>query len=234
MVTSLPIRTQRHTLFRGALLLLALVLAGQATWLLTAEFTRPPIVSFPADAQAAEALGAQRNAANLAASFGFIRGDLWADSALTYLGLFWNDTEQEPTADSKSTKLALKAADQALSLAPHDARIWLVLASIDLQLNWINEKAAAAALRMSYYTDANNPALIPLRLRLALRSDALTDEDFQRLIKHDVQLIVTRKPELKGVILSAYAGASQLGQKFLAEALKDLDPGLVARLGTKG
>src|SRR5665811_989993 len=91
-----------------------------------------------------------------AASFGFIRGDLWAEYALTYLSLSWSDERDSASTQASPTivEQAYGVADRALAFAPHDARIWLVLASIDSRLDWLNHKAVAA-LRMSYYTGAN-------------------------------------------------------------------------------
>jgi hypothetical protein len=233
-VSNLSIPTPSRGLFRGAVLLFAFVLACQATWILAAELSRPSLPGFPINAQAAQAIAADRNAAALAASFGFIRGDLWAEYALTYLDLFWSDGRHSPNEqDPKMIERGHKVTVWALALAPHDARIWLVLASIDLRFDWINQKAAAAALRMSYYTGPNRTELIPLRLHLAVRSEALADKDFQELVRHDIRIIVTRKPELKPTILSVYSEALPIGQQFLEEALKDLDPSLRARLRPK-
>jgi hypothetical protein len=195
-VSSLDADTPNHRLFRGAVLVFAFVLACQAAWILVAEFYRPALPVFPANAQAAGAAASQRSAAKLAASVGFVRGDLWAEYALTYLGPFWNDDQDKVSPQiSETIERVRELADRALRLSPHDARIWLVLASIDSRLDWLNGKAAAA-LRMSYYTGANEAELIALRLPLAVRSDALGDPDFQQLVSHDVRVIVTRKPEL--------------------------------------
>jgi hypothetical protein len=230
-VSRLTIPTQRHGLFRGVVLLFAFVLACQAAWILAAELDRPPFRGFPLDVQAAEAIANDRNAATLAASIGVVRGDLWAECALTYLSLFLNDSQRgRNERDSKTLERGLEVTKWALALAPHDAQIWLVLASIDLHFGWINQKAAAAALRMSYYTGANETEIIPLRLLLGVRSEALSDSDFQQLMRHDILLIVTRKPELKPAIVFAYAEALPIGQQFLEETLKDLDPSLRAKL----
>jgi hypothetical protein len=234
-MSNLSISIQSRGLFRGTALLFSLLLMCQATWILAAEFYRPSLPDFPIDAQVAAAIAANRNAATLAASIGFIRGDLWAECALTYLDLSWRD-DQHVTSnqDSKMIERGQEVTDRVLTLSPHDARIWLVLASIDQKFGWINQKAAAAALRMSYYTGANEIDLIPLRLLLAVRSEALDDSDFQQLVLHDIRIIVTRKPELKPAILSAYTKGLPIGQQFLMKALKDLDPSLLAKIQLKG
>jgi hypothetical protein len=219
-----------HRLFRGAALLFAFVLAGQAVWILAAEFNRPAVAEFPADARDAAAATAQRQAATLAASVGAIRGDLWAESALTYLGLFWNDDQGKASPQMPGMIAQARAvAIRALTLSPHDARIWLVLASIDSQPDSPNRKPADA-LRMSYYTGANEPELIALRLPLAVQSDALADDDFRQLVSHDIRIIVTRRQELKPVIRTAYREASPSGRRFIEQVLQELDPSLLATL----
>jgi hypothetical protein len=217
-------------MFRGTVLVFAFVLACQAAWILVAEFYRPALPVFPANAQAAEAAASQQSAAELAASVGVVRGDLWAEYALTCLGPFWSDDQNKVSPQiSETIERVRELADRALRLSPHDARIWLVLASIDSRLDWLTGKAAAA-LRMSYYTGANETELIALRLPLAVRSDALGDPDFQQLVSHDVRVIVTRKPELKPVILAAYRDALPTGQQFIEQTLQEIDPTLLASL----
>jgi hypothetical protein len=229
-MSSLDTAMPSHRVFRAAALVLAFVLACQAMWILKAEFYRPALPVFPANSQAAGAAAAQRSAATLAASVGVVRGDLWAECALTYLGLFWNDNQDKVSPQTPETiQRAREVADRALRYSPHDARIWLDLASIDSRLDWLNGKAAAA-LRMSYYTGANETELIALRLPLAVRSEALGDKDFQQLVNHDFRVIVARKPELKPVILMAYRDALPTGQQFIEQTLTEIDPTLLAGL----
>lgn len=232
-MSDLPTTSPSQGLFRGTVLVFAFVLGCQAMWILAAEFSHRSLTGFPATTEAAKAAAANRDAAALAASFGFIRGDLWAEYALTYLNLFWGDAPDSASTQASTTmERAREVADRALAFAPHDARIWLVLASVDLRLDWLNHKAAAT-LRMSYYTGANETDLIPLRLLLAVRSDALADKDFQELVRHDIRTIVTRKPELKPAILAAYRDALLIGQQFLEETLEEIDPILLMRLRSK-
>ena len=268
-MSSLPITTPSHGLFRGTVLVFAFVLGCQAMWILAAEFSPRSLTDFhataetataaaanrdvaalaaslwimatefshlslsgfPATAEAATAAAANRNVAALAASFGFIRGDLWAEYALTYLSLSWGDERDSASTQTSPTivEQAHDVADRALAFAPHDARIWLVLASIDSRFDWLNHKAAAA-LRMSYYTGANETDLIPLRLLLAIHSDALADKDFQQLVRHDIRTIVIHKPELKPAILATYRGALPIGQQFIEETLEEVDPTLLTKI----
>jgi hypothetical protein len=209
----------------------AFVLGCQAIWILTAEFFRPSAPDFPRSVQAAAAAATNRNAAALAASFGFIRGDIWAEYALTYSDVLWG----EERASAQSTKVieqAREVADRTLGFAPHDARIWLLLGSYDARFDWISRNSPIA-LRMSYYTGANETELIPLRLPLAVNSSAIADQDFRQLVSHDIRTIVTRKPELKPTILTAYQNATPTGQQFLKETLEEIDPTLLTALRPK-
>jgi hypothetical protein len=216
-------------------MLFAGVLACHAIWVLLAEWYRPALPGFPVDAHAAEALVAQRDAAASAASYGIMRGDLWAENALTYANILWDENGPSPNGeDTKTIGRVRDIADRALTLDPYDAGTWLVLAGVELQFRPIDQKMAAAAIRMSYYTGPNETKIIPLRLHLAVRSEALADKDFQQLVRHDIRVIVTRNPDLKAAILSAFAHAPPAGQQFVRQTLMDLDPSLLSKLGSKG
>jgi hypothetical protein len=206
----------------------AFILASQAIWLVTAEFFRPSSRDFLGNVQAAKAAAANRNAAALAASFGFIRGDLWAEYALTYSDILLGD-EGTSAQSAEVIESAREVADRALGLATNDARIWLLLAKIDARFDWLSGKSSTE-LRMSYYTGANETELIPSRLPLAINSSEIGDRDFQQLVGHDIRIIVTRKPELIPAILAAYRDGLPMGQQFLEATLKEVDPTLLAKL----
>lgn len=233
MSAQIETATENIGFFRGTVLVLAFVLVCQSIWMLTAEFSRPPYFGFPSDAKTAEEIAANRDAAALAASFGVLRGDLWVEYSLTYLNLFWSNRQNgAKEQSSEMIEQARDIAERALTLAPHDARGWLTLSSIDLRSNRLDQKGAA--LQMSYFTGANETELIPLRLQLAIRSDAIADKDFQQLVRHDVRLVVTRKPELKSAIETVYREAPPIGRQFLEETLQDLDPALLTKLRQSG
>jgi hypothetical protein len=218
-------------LFRGVVLVFAFILACQAIWLITAEFFRSPLAEFPGKARVAEAAAANQNAAALAASLGFIRGDLWAEYALTYSDIFLGD-ERTSVQSAKVIGRAREVADRALGLAPYDATLWLLLAAIDARSDWFSRKASNE-LRMSYYTGANEIELIPSRLPLAINSSEIEDQDFQQLVRHDMRIILTHKPELIPTILAAYRDGSPAGQQFLEVTLNEIDPTLLASLRSK-
>lgn len=218
--------------FRGLTLLFAFVLACQAFWILAAELSRLPLIALPGDADSAADVSAARNAAHLAAKFGVIRGDLWAQNALTYSDMLRREEQSKTTDDAATIQEARNTTERALAFAPHNARIWLVLAGLVSRFDWLNGKASAA-LRMSYYTGPNEVALIPTRLLLSLTSSAISDKDFQQLVAHDLRTIILRRPELKPAIANAYRYASPEGQQFVRNTLKDLDPNLLSNLPQK-
>lgn len=123
LANSLPAKAPTYGLFRSIILVLAFVLACQAFWILAAEFYRPAPVGFPTNTQSIVTAVAKRNAAHLAASIGFIRGDLWAEDALTYADIFLRDERDSGRAQSSDTiEQARVVAERALAAAPHDAQ----------------------------------------------------------------------------------------------------------------
>ena len=160
-----------------------------------------------------------------------MRGDLWTEYSLTYLNLFWSDGQGGTKQNSDALERARDVAVRALTLAPHDARAWLALASTNFELN--GDKKGTALL-MSYFTGANETELIPMRLLLAVRSDAIAEKDFQQLVSHDIRAIITHKPELKSAILAAYRDALPVGKQFLEGVVKELDPALLTKLHQGG
>lgn len=226
---SLSSTSASHGLFRSTVLVFAFLLACQAIWILTAELARPSRVDISGKSRSAPL--ANRKATALAASLGFVRGDLWAEYALTYFGLFYPNAGNSMTGPQlKTIEQAAAVAERALALAPHDARIWLVVAGADLRL--ASTHKADAALRMSFYTGLNETELIPLRLFLAVNSEGLIENDLQQLVRHDIRTIITRKPELKSAISAAYRDAPALGRKFLENTLKQIDPTMLDKLRT--
>jgi hypothetical protein len=232
-INSQPANTLGYRWFRSLIFIFATVLACQAFWILAAEFSRPPAIPFPTDPESAADAATNRSAAHLAAQFGVIRGDLWAEDALTYSDVLRHDEKNSTVAkDSIAIEQARKVAERTLAFAPHDARIWLVLASIDSRFDWLNGKASAA-LRNSYYTGANETSLIPVRLFLSLSLPVISDSDFQQLVRHDLRTIVTRKPEMKSAIVNAYQYALPEGRQFAQDTLKELEPNLLSNLPQK-
>ena len=185
------------------------IVVAAAAWVSIPELVAPPRLPFPAGADAA---GAQtfRGRARLAARLAAVRGDLWADYAAASSEGLQNDIagDLSPTT-TDAVAGARVAADRAVRLAPHDARMWLLIAAIDARLDWFNRRVEAP-LKMSYYTGTSDPALMGLRLLVAARLEAISDPDLQLLVSGRTRTIVRSIPVLRPAIvagLSRYAGA---------------------------
>ena len=219
-----PIRGFRVTAFAFACLL-----GGLATWILLPELLRPVAIEFPTDAQSAASIYAHRDDATRAARIGLVRGDLWAQAAFSYGDLLWNHDKKLSDTDAVPYERARELTERAITYAPHDSRLWLLLAAIDLRLDWLNG-GASAALKMSYYTGSNAVRLVPPRLLLSLQSRALQDNDFQELVRHDIRISAIRKSELMPAIIAAYNSAPIFGQQFMDKTLAEFDPSILASI----
>jgi hypothetical protein len=220
--------------FRHGTTIFAGMLGISAVWMLSVELIRPSLPYFPDDRAAVEAAAAHRSAAGVAASIGLIRGDLWADYAITLAPAMSGEIRGAIASTApEALDVARAAAVRAAELAPHDARAWLLLAAMDARLDFLNHKVAGP-LKMSYYTGPNEIALIPLRILIATRSDAITDGDLQVLVGGEIRTIITRKPESKPLILAAYRDALPEGKSFIEAAVADFDPALLAAMRATG
>ncbi|MGY3411099.1 hypothetical protein ACVWZV_007212 [Bradyrhizobium sp. GM5.1] len=126
-------------------------------------------------------------------------------------------------ADEQKTELpaASNAFARALRSSPLRGDIWLMLAAAPKQ----NSIQTAAMLKMSYYTAPNDLDLLPLRLSVALATDAVVRElEFRDLIKRDVSLVVTRRPAIRPALVAAYRSASAEGKIYLGTLISELDP----------
>jgi hypothetical protein len=211
-----------HLAFRLATSLFAMLLGVQCVWLLLAEFSRPGIYRLPTDAAAADAARNKRSGARWAATFGAIRGDLWAESAFTYADLMWSDAGRGANLARARSSLA-----HALTAAPHQSSIWLLLAGLAsrYQLPSIDVKEA---VRMSYYTGPSELGLMPLRLAIAVHSDAFSDIELRDSISREVRLLFTHQQ--KSAIVAAYNAAPSAGRQFIEQTIREIDPSAVESL----
>ena len=211
---------------RVAVFGLAWGLASLAGWILAAEALRPAI-AFTTDAQSAVANYAQRDAAITAARVGVVRGDLWSEAAFAYGGTLWNQGKATPNAGMPPFNRTQELTERAIAHAPHDSRLWLLLAVNYFRFDWLNERAAAA-LRMSYYTGSSLMTVVPQRMVLAMQSRALQDGDFQDLVRHDIRIALAHKPELMSALSAAYDNAPPSGREFMERTLAEFDPSALA------
>lgn len=211
--------------FRVAGFIFACLLASFAIWILAAELLRPASIKFATSAKFAALNHMQRDAAIVAAKIGHLRGDLWADAAFAYGGMFWGKgrlSDVDPVAIERTRELT----EQAIAYAPYDSRLWLLYALTNLTLDRLNNKVAAS-LRMSYYTGSNARELIPERLLVATQSRAFDDNELRELIRHDIRIAVGRKSELIPAIVFAFNNAPLSGKQFIEIALTEIDPSLL-------
>ena len=216
-----------HDRLRAGVLAFAGVVAIAGGWLAAAEITRPAPRGFPGNAADAAATAQERAPAVRAARLGFVRGDLWAQAALSYADLAWAEGEAARARAPEVFDTARALTETAASAAPHDGRMWLLLASLELRMDWVTRRGASL-LRMSYYTAPNETALVPLRLATYGRLDASGDEDLQQLVRREIANVVNKRPALKPAIVAAYREALPAGKRFFEDALRDLDPKLLA------
>jgi len=204
--------------FRHVILLFAVLLGVQSVWLLLAELTRSGIDSLPIDAASAAVAVKQRGLAGAGASFGVIRGDLWADSAFTYADLLWKE-------DASSAGLppelegARRSLKYAIDCAPHLSAVWLMLAGLASRYRSLNINATQA-LKTSYYTGPSEQDLIVPRLRVAAQSDFLNDAEIRQFVRRDLRVLISRNQ--KPAIDEAINGGSPTGKAFIKQAVSQM------------
>jgi hypothetical protein len=211
-----------HLAFRLATLLFAMLLGVQCVWLLLAELSRPAVYRLPTDAVAADAARNKRSSARWAATFGAIRGELWAESAFTYADLMWGDA-----ASGANLALARSSLERALTAAPHQSSTWLLLAGLASR-NQLPSIELKEAVRMSYYTGPSELELMPLRLWIAVHSNAFSDIELRDSISREVRLLFTHQQ--KSAIVAAYNAATSLGRDFIEQTIREIDPSAVESL----
>jgi hypothetical protein len=208
--------------FRLAISLFAMLLGVQCVWLLLAEFFRSDIYRLPIDAATATAAKNERINAGRAAMIGAVRGDLWAGSAFTYADLMWGDGR-----GGADLVQARSSINYALTDAPHQSSVWLLLAGLAsrYQLPGIHIKEV---VRMSYYTGPSELELMPLRLWVAVHSDALSDGELRDFISREVRLLFTHQQ--KSAIIAAYNAAPSEGRQFIEQTIREIDPSAAGSL----
>jgi hypothetical protein len=215
-----PLPPQTGIAFRRVTLVFAALLAIQSLWLLLAELTRPAIHDLPTDAASASAAATQRGRAALAAWFGVVRGDLWAESAYTYADLLWNNNGSSAGLTSALDR-ARTSLERALGDAPHQSGAWLLLAGLASRYPSINVNAAQA-LKTSYYTGPSEQDLMLPRLRVAAQSDFLNDAEIRDFVTRDLRLFISRHQQ--SAIDVALNEGSPTGKAFIKQVVSQMSP----------
>jgi len=204
--------------FRILAAVIVLVTGGFTLGNLYAELLRPSppysltTARIPTDGQIA--------AARLAVTIAPLRTDLKADLALA---LATRALQGKAVFVPDLNQAAQLAAQRALLAGPHDARIWLMLGQLQAQRS-IRDPQIAESLKMSYFTATNSLDLVSTRLNAVVSTASVTDADLKELARGDIRLILTRRPDLKLVLLDIYRHGSPAGQQFIEESVKTIDP----------
>jgi hypothetical protein len=215
--------------FRISIFVGACLLAAYGAWLLTSESLSPRVGGF-AQVMAAPASEQVRQSAAMAAQVGLIRGDLWAGDAFALAsGLGDSPAKEDVQSATAALPLARTTAERGARLAPHDARLWLLIAALDAQTD-PRDRRIAGTLKMSYYTAPNDAMLMPLRLAVATDTEAIQDPDLQSLVAIEIRTLLGRRADLTPAIAAAYRRASATGRSYIESVLRDADSGLLARI----
>lgn len=218
---------QNRSRFRTGALVLGAVLAVQAAWILLPEILRPALPFFPVASSEARALAPRYSEAAIAAAIGWPRGDLWTDKSLTANAALLGAFEDGRPSRAPAAPSARATAKTAATLAPADARTWLLFAMASARSRHSN---AAAQLKMSYYTAPYSARLFPLRVQVAGQLPRIDDPELQGFLQSELRMTIQDKPDLKPNIATAFRAATPPARKFFETALADLDPTLLAQL----
>jgi hypothetical protein len=171
-------------------------------------------------------LEASGSLAEWAAAATPLRGDLLADVAIARAAptLGRKDPPSPEIVAARDRAIAL--ARQSLTRAPHSSRTWLLIARLQNQA----PQQLAEALKMSYLTAPADVSLIPARLTLLAKTAGIANDDLQSLARSDIRLILSRRPDLKPAITSAYQNASVESKAYIRDTARSLDSGFGATL----
>lgn len=213
--------------FRNILVVFAISLGIAGAWLFVSELARPPGIGFSPH-QNDSAAKLQRPRSALAARVGLVRGDLWAELFLSFADSIVGQSGRDFGA-IETLNAAMPAAERALAYAPYRSDVWLLLAAMSEKYE-LQTPNSAAALKMSYYTAPYSWDLVPLRLSVATRGDALRDADLRQFVEQDLQMIFAGKPKLRPAVTAAYATASLEGRHLIESVVEQADPSFLASL----
>jgi hypothetical protein len=216
-----------HDRFRQLMLAFAVALGVQSVWIVLPESISAGAIHLPPDEHAAAGARLQQTRARWAASLGILRGDLWADSALIYADLILAGNPDVTQQAARSL------TERALSYAPHRSDVWLLFALLSYRFDW-SQLRLAAALKMSYYTGANESDLFPLRIFVSVGSPALDDGELQEMVRRDIRIIITRQPDLKPTVIAAYKNAPTTNKKFIENVISEVDQQFLASVRDAG
>ena len=211
--------------FRIVTFVICLGMGGISAANLLAETFRTPPALF-IETSTSVPSQSQIDSARRAARFVPDRSDLQADAALALAAEALNGVSGYRPELNQQAQIA---ARQALAAGPHDSRIWLALARLQVQHS-LHDPRVAETLKLSYFTGPNLEALVATRLATVTSGSSLNDPDLQELARGDVRLILTRYPDLKPALITAYRGAAPVGKQFIEQSVKNIDPNFATSL----
>jgi hypothetical protein len=86
---------------------------------------------------------------------------------------------------------------------------------------------------MSYYTGANEDALVPLRMLVSARLDSGTDSELDRLFQDQIEMVLSARPALRPALASAYAAATPQAQSLIDDTVARTDASFTTSLHSK-
>ena len=215
--------------FRIVAIVMAFIIMIYATAMLTSETLSSKRPAFPSDPSriAAPSIGIFDHLAAAISPFG---GTIEASRAMMLaLQALKSDNEKTPAEQKAINERAQIAVRVALSQAPCDSQIWLALAMLQSRIDQRDPKIIES-LKMSYFTAPNDVSLMPVRLVTATLVGATADADFTQVVRGDIRLILTRRPDLRIALSTAYRRGSAKGKALLEEAVSSIDPQFVPAL----
>ena len=215
--------------FRILLMALAVTVGSYAIVSAVAEVPALGRTTFPADA--AE-IGARwtRDAPSLLGTRSPSGSELESNHALIGALQTIESGQQRPTILRTIAHTdALSRVRRTLSTSPYNPELWLALALLQVQRD-PHYPVVVEALKMAYIVAPNDARLMPVRIDMAARFDALALPDVKDLVRNDIRLILIRRSGSRSALVSAYRKASKLGKAFLEDAVESIDPSFLATL----
>lgn len=214
--------------FRIVLTGLALVVGSYAIVSALVEVTALGRTTFPADS--AQIGRWTEDAPSLSGTRSPFGSELRSNHALIAAPQTVESGRQWPTMVRSTTDTdSVSRVRRTLSISPYNPELWLLLALLQVQRD-PHDPVVVEALKMAYFVAPNDARLMPARIDMAARFDALTLPDVRDLVRNDVRLILIRRPESRSALVSAYRRASKLGKAFLEDAVKSIDSSFLATL----
>ena len=81
---------------------------------------------------------------------------------------------------------------------------------------------------MSFFTGPSEQDLLAFRLRIAVETDAVADDEIRPLVARDLRLLLARRQDL--AITDAYDAASLAGKRMIETSVGEINPSLAKTL----